>query len=942
MALEAVGRETFVVEVFTDGLAVEAVDLTIDKTWFEDGSEWRRAQEARLVDYKPNELPPNRRLEQLRYIAGSDAVGYPSDQGNVWICVCGRVNAAEEKACRRCSRDQDMVFERFSFEAVQRENDRRERELEQKARLAREEASQKEFLRQTQAKRKRRIRRIRTAVICASIVISGVAYVFVVLGLPEIRYQTALSSLSSGDPERAKQGFIELATYRNSASMVDACDLDIATNYVNTGDMEKIEQGIALFEELGDFDGAKEGILLGNYQKAMVLMDAKDYESASNVLEPLQDYRDAQALYNQSEYELASRELDAKEYETARARFLSLGPKYSDALARANDCIYLPAKELMLAEKYDEAAELFDTIQGYSDASKQWQQCVYLSASRAHLGRDYETAADLFMKVSNYEDAEDWVKNSIYMLASELRDEGDFERARSLFTNIVEYQDSAEQAQACAYIPAEQMMKEKQYEEAAALFKEIPGYEDASELYSKCMYQAAKAAVADKSFEKALDLYAEIPEYEDVEKLVLETQYAHADQLATDEKFAEAIEIFESLGEYDDAETRTQKTRYAQAAKAFENSDYEGAKALFEMLGDYTDAAEQVKACTYEIAMVEYEGMELAAAYRTFADIEDYAPATEKAREVAYKLGDSLEIEGDLEGAAEAYANAGEYEDAQDKFNATVYKRAQALKDGGSYQEAGALFDSIITYQDARTMRDDCYDIWLSIRSITAKELYDSEDYEGVIQLLSDDDLDMEAIPKAYENIRSMYYDSNYKLALQLIKEDRALEAYPYLVACQDQNNNAKEHLTKSIYRILGTWETEIGVRYAFYLNGTCNIAGKQQQFNMFNAYGIFTGDSEETLERTLTFSSGTEDSMTLREADSGKVIRLHRKYPAEFEPSDKEEGITVTIEEAPVEGEEGETEEVLPETDDAGDDAGADAQGDAVDDTGTDEDSHG
>ncbi|MCL1796531.1 MAG: soluble NSF attachment family protein, partial [Clostridia bacterium] len=899
MALGAVGRETFAVEIFCN-LPVEAIDLAIDKTWFTDGSEWRRASEARLIEYKPNELPPNRRLEQLRYIAGSDAVGYPSDQGAVWICVCGRVNAAEEQLCRRCSRDREEVFERFAYDAVQRENDNRERALQQKARLAREEASQQEFIRQTKARRKRRNRRIRTGVSCAAIIIAGVVYLFIVLGLPEIRYQTALSSLSAGDPARARDEFQAVLTYRDTPAMINECDLQIGLNNIRSGNLDSIEEGISLLTSLGDYPGASEAVLEGEYQKATVLLDSGEYVQASALFAAIPEYRDAEALYKKAEYLLAAQEMAAKEYDSARVRFLALGPLYSDALAKANDCVYLPAKELMLAERFDEAAAMFETIPNYSDAGEQRKLCVFQSGSRALLDGEYERAAVLFLSVDNYTDAGDWVKNSVYSLANQMNELGEYENARSLYAKIPTFEDAGEQIKETTYLPAQTLQKEEKYEEAAALFAEIPGFKDADTRYGECVGQAAKIASDMLDYAKAIELYQKIDDYDGIPKLLTQTRFNHGDQLLEAGDFDAAIRAYESIGEEDTtAAERILKARYQKAEKTFEDGDFNQARMLFTALGDYSDAADRTLDCSLSLALANLDIAtdDLEQVYHAFVAIGDgeYEPALQKAAEISYLLGERLEEAGDLDGAYAAYDRAGNYSDAADRRDDCIYKRAQALMDGGSYQEAGELFDSVIMFRDARTKRDECYDTWLAIRVITAQELYNNNEFAEVVELLSD--VNINTIPKAYENVRTLYVESNYKVARKLIDDNRALEAYTYLLNCKGHKRNADELLNKTIYRILGTWETGLGVRYAFYLDGTCSIAGQEKYFNMLNPYGIYIGDSAEDLVRTFSFSSGSGTSMSIRVDSTGETLRLTRIRDAEFAPSeDTEGGITATF----------------------------------------------
>ena len=70
---------------------VSGVELAIEKVWFDDATIWRRGT-ASLTEYESNALPAGRRLDQLRFVAGPDAVGYPEWQRRVWVCVCGRAN----------------------------------------------------------------------------------------------------------------------------------------------------------------------------------------------------------------------------------------------------------------------------------------------------------------------------------------------------------------------------------------------------------------------------------------------------------------------------------------------------------------------------------------------------------------------------------------------------------------------------------------------------------------------------------------------------------------------------------------------------------------------------------------------------------------------------------------------------------------------------------
>ncbi len=888
MALDAKGRRPFVVTLDTQGLEVDAADLTIDKAWFDDGSEWRRAQEARLVDYAPNELPPNRRQEQLRYIAGPDAIGYPSDQGAVWICVCGRVNAAEEAHCRRCLRGKEEVFERFSPEAVQEAIDQREKELEEKARQAREEASRQEFVRQERARRKKRARRARTAVVTVALILGVATYLFIVLGLPELRYQTAKAAMVSGDLQTAREAFVALMDYRDAPDMIKECDLRTAADYVQTGEQAQVERALSMLTELDGYPGASEMMDEAHYQLARIALERKEYQQASDRLASLRGYRDADDLKNQADYQLALILMQKKDYEAAKLAFEALGG-YKDAAAQAKECVYQPAMEAMAASDFDRAIDMFASIPGYRDSNEQRKQSIYRSALKSQLEGEYEFAYERFRLLGDYEDSSDQMKQSIYLAANEAKTAGKYDMAKELFETFPDYKDSADLAKECVYLPAVALMTEEKHDEAVKLFAQIPGYKDADDLYIQCIYRPAKAAADAGEYDEAIALFEKIPDYGDVEKLLRQAQYKRAGALEKAGDFEAAIDAYEALGDYSDAADRAKAATYAMAQEAFEAGQFANASSIFASLGKYSDAVTRVKECAYELALLVLQSGDLLGAYEALTAIEEHKPAEDKAKEIIYAHAASLASSGDLSGAAEAFALAGKYKDAADRRSESIYLQAAALMEEGSYQEAGALFHSISTYGDAKKKRDEAYDLWLAEKAGDAESMYDEGDFEGVVALLSE--LEIETLPKAYANVQTIYYDSNLKIARKLIEEDRSLEAYRYLIACRGFKN-ADELLNKNIYRVLGTWETEAGDRFAFYLNGTCVIKGEEFVFNMLNPYGISLGKSSDSLRRVYSYSNGggSSKTMVLREDATEKPIRLTRVKQPELSPTESSE----------------------------------------------------
>lgn len=878
MALGAAAREKFTVEIASEETNVDSVELIIEKVWFESGEEWRRAQQAKLIEYTPNELPPNRRLEHLRFVAGQDAVGYPSLQRQAWVCVCGRVNALDAESCIRCGRQQSEVFEKYSPEAVQQVIDAREQELEERARQAREEASRMEFMRQTTAKKKKRARRVRTAVLCVLLVLGSAAYLFVAFGLPELKYQTAVTTLQQGDYTQARVQFEALEGYRESETWLEECDLQEALDQIKKNTASSLETAMKTLRTLGDYPGAQDALTDATYRKACLLADEKDYEGAIAIFDELGDYQDSAERARAARYQIAKGEMENGDYESAAEKFAALGA-YKDSAALKRECVYRPAKALMTQGKYDEAIDMFAKVSGYSDADELRLQCIYQSALNAQLAGDYDYAAQRFMMLGGYEDADEQMKRSIYLAANTARDSGSYEIARGLYETVLDFEDAADQVKECTYLPAKQTMAAEDFDSAAEMFKSISGYKDADELYVQCVYSSAAALAQAGEYDKAIALFETIPDYDDVTKQLRQTKYKRAEQLETAGKLTEAASAFDELGAYSDASDRANAARYAYAQQAFDEGEYAVAAERFEALGKYDNARTRVKECAYELALVSVKEGKLQEAYDALTAIEDYEPAKAKAKEVVYALGEELYEADSLLEAAEKFKLAGKYEDAPTRANTCVYEHAQALMDEGKYQEASALFDQISTYSDAKAQRNACYDLWLAERAQQASDAYAAGNYAGVLTAL--DDINMDNMPRSYSDTKTLYLDANLKIARQLIDEDRALEAYSYLMKCEGFKN-ADTLLNKNVYKILGTWETASGVQYAFYLNGTCRLAGVEQYFNMPGTYGIETGASADDLARTLSFVNGGKNSITIREDETGKVLRLTRVRQAE------------------------------------------------------------
>ena len=140
-ALNGRPHNTFTMNVpCTPAPAIRQAEVSIDKVWFADNAVWRK-EPGQETEYVPNQLPVSRSLSNLKFVAGESAVGYPSQQEGVWVCVCGRPNPDRDPFCARCLRQKELVFARFNREAVEKQLNQKERQLELKSRSALEDTA---------------------------------------------------------------------------------------------------------------------------------------------------------------------------------------------------------------------------------------------------------------------------------------------------------------------------------------------------------------------------------------------------------------------------------------------------------------------------------------------------------------------------------------------------------------------------------------------------------------------------------------------------------------------------------------------------------------------------------------------------------------------------------------------------------------------------------
>ena len=256
--LEAPTRCAFEMSVRVDeGIDASGMELLIEKVWFEDGTIWRRGT-THMTEYALPAPPDAKRLAILRELAGADASVCPSDQGAVWICVCGRPNPAGIEVCSRCLRSKHAIFTNYNESNIEKIYSEREAAAEDEARAAQVEKARLEAENKAADEKKRKRRKhVLVTVLClllaAAIGCGGYFYL-----LPWYRYTVAERELNNQNYASARQSFVELGDYSNAAEMVKECDYREAQAALAGDTYTSLRAAQDSFDALADYKDSAE------------------------------------------------------------------------------------------------------------------------------------------------------------------------------------------------------------------------------------------------------------------------------------------------------------------------------------------------------------------------------------------------------------------------------------------------------------------------------------------------------------------------------------------------------------------------------------------------------------------------------------------------------------------------------------------------------------
>lgn len=231
---------------------------------------------------------------------------------------------------------------------------------------------------------------------------------------------------------------------------------------------------------------------------------------------------------------------------------------------------------------------------------------AYNSAKKLLNNGKFDDAIEIFKSLDEYRDSEIFVMEVQYQRAKYLVDNGEYENALAIYASLGDYADSKEQIDLTEYIwknPLYQnailLMNNGSYREAINAFNELNGYMDAAELVERCGklkkeadYQIAMNALDEYDYEKAITYFEYADDYADSIEQRKAAIYQYGCSLINEEKYYEGINQLKLCIEYLDSYSRILDAEYSYVQENKNNEDINTYKYLKELIGaGYSEAS---------------------------------------------------------------------------------------------------------------------------------------------------------------------------------------------------------------------------------------------------------------------------------------------------------------------------------------------------------------
>ncbi len=601
-------------------------EARLDKVWFEDNDVWRRNAAAE-VEYESNVLPAGNDLNALKYVAGPAAVGFPSQQAALWVCVCGRANGNRDFVCRRCGRRKETIFQQYNRNAVLQKVNQRERQLDLRTRGVREEAAAMQRIREAaynERQNRKGYRRRLAALAAAALLLTAGCGMFGVQGL---RLWSANRAAEDGRLEQAEEILTDLGTFPGAEARLAKTRLTMARR-----------DGTAAADGAGEFEEER-------LKEISALLRSAGTEETDAPLADRVDLKRAESL------------LAAGNTAEAEALTLSLPEKTAGRADLLDACAYARGRAAMAGRDYAAARAVFLSLGNYREAETLAKDCLYEPALAMIEDGDYEGAIANLEQIAGYQDSGELILKSLYLKGMTLEGTGNTEEARQAYLAAGDYEDAADRAKRLRRAQADAEMAVQNYAAAMAIFQELDGQGDARDQWIYCATELARAAYKLKDYDRAAELLTGLPEdTKETENIRTRALFLGAKAAAEQGDLEKAVNMMERVAGYGDSRKQIRTWRLALAEEAMGREAWEDARGWLEPLSDTYTAQRMLK----QIDSRQTE-QAAAAAEEEKAEAADETSADGAAGEKSDGTDEDAQAEGAESGdAAEARGQAAE------------------------------------------------------------------------------------------------------------------------------------------------------------------------------------------------------------------------------------------------------------------------------------------
>lgn len=204
---------------------------------------------------------------------------------------------------------------------------------------------------------------------------------------------------------------------------------------------------------------------------------------------------------------------------------------------------YHKAQNLISQDQFNQAKEIFVSLQDYKDSPVWINECNYQEAIYEQNNSNFDYAIEIFSLLNNYKDSLAQIDESHYLKGKYNMQLKQYEKAINEFKTVINYKDSLNLINDSYFKFAQECMDKKEYLKACESLDAIPTtYKNQPELFQEARYQLGKERIKTTDYEGAYKCFSKLSSenFKDSKDLYLENSYLLVKQKISKKDYNEA------------------------------------------------------------------------------------------------------------------------------------------------------------------------------------------------------------------------------------------------------------------------------------------------------------------------------------------------------------------------------------------------------------------